>query len=360
MGHTVPKHGASMHLGRLRARLASPLTEVMSTESGKVDVVNIGVTWKMVKMLCAPYKEPQDLLKFLERLDSDMIIPNANLADGADLVSPVVMAKLIDNPETVLVIYGKVEPVWDAPQTVLETPGIAENDYWYEKVQVCYWLPGAGKTGKGGIQVKALVLLAGVKIKKKVSTTLWDCEAFQCLCHLATPHYKSKPYIRLRRRERDEPGLMPLVLYTWMATLIRTKDRSENVIIFHRDVHMAAKVAALDDPPQVCSLQLTKQKRSDWARSYHHEVTQRVQAGIDQTRLAHCELWIQFGMPTWVEEENVGYARLEVSTAEEPSQHAHKEVAYEDLDDPEDDDDDPPLTGSDGRSPRKSTQVRAF
>ena len=39
-------------------------------------------------------------------------------------------------------------------------------------------------------------------------------------------------------------------------------------MIFDRDVHMAAKVAALDDPPQVCSLQLTKQKWSDWARSY--------------------------------------------------------------------------------------------
>ena len=51
------------------------------------------------------------------------------------------------------------------------------------------------------------------------------------------------------------------MLYTWMATVMRTKDRTENVIIFDRDVHMAAQVAALDDPPQVCSLQLTKQKR---------------------------------------------------------------------------------------------------
>ena len=131
----------------------------------------------------------------------------------------------------------------------------------------------------------------------------------------------------------------PLVLYTWMATLMRTKDRTENVMIFDRDVHMGAKVAALDDPLQVCSLQLTKQKRFDWARSYHHEVTQRVQAGIDQTRLAQCELWIQFGMPMWVEDEHVGYARLEVSVAEEPSQHAHAEVGDEDLEDPEDDDD---------------------
>ena len=156
-----------------------------------MDVVNIEVTGKVVKMLCAPYKDPQDLLKFLEALNTDVIILNANLADAADPMSLVVMAKLIDNPETVLVIYGEVETVWDALQTVVETPGIAGNDYWYEKVQVCYWLPGAGKTGKGGIQLKTLVLLAGVKIKKKVCTTLLDCGASQCLCHLATPPYKS-------------------------------------------------------------------------------------------------------------------------------------------------------------------------
>ena len=191
MGNTHPKHGSSIHLDRLRARLASPLTEVKSTESGKVDVVNIEVTGKVAKMLCAPYKDPQDPLNFLEALDTDMIILNANLADGAHPVSPVVMAKLIDNPETVLVIYGEVETVWDALQTVLETSGGAENNYLYEKVQVCYWLPGAGKTEKGGIQVKALVLLAGVKIKKKVCTTLSHCQAWQSLCHLATPHYRS-------------------------------------------------------------------------------------------------------------------------------------------------------------------------
>ena len=169
------------------------------------------------------------------------------------------------------------------------------------------------------------------------------------------------PYLGLGRRERDKPGFMPLVLYTWMATLMRTKDRTENVMIFDRDVHMAAKVAALDDPPQVCSLQLTKQKRSDRAWSYHHEVTQRVQAGIDQTRLAQCELWIQFGMPMWVEDEHVGYTRLQVSAAaEEPSQHAHGEGGDEDVDEPGDDDDEPLLTGSDRQSPRKSTQARAF
>ena len=180
-GHTFPKHGASMDLGRLRAPLASSLTVVKSTESGNVDGLNIEATGKMVKMLCTPYKDPQDPLKFLEALDTDMIILNANLADGADSVSPVVMAKLIDNPEAVLVIYSKVSPPWDALATVPEAPGIAENDYWYEKVQVCYWLPGAGKTGKGGIQVKALVLVAGVKIKKKVCTALLDCEASHSL-----------------------------------------------------------------------------------------------------------------------------------------------------------------------------------
>ena len=137
---------------------------------------------------------------------------------------------------------------------------------------------------------------------------------------------------------------MPLVLYTWMAILMRTKDRTENVMIFDRDVRMAAKVAALDDSPQVCSLQLTKQKRSDSARSYHHEVMQRVQAGINQTRLAQCELWRQFGMLMRVEEEHVGYAHLEVSAKEKLSQHAHAQVADQDLEDPGDDDDEPLLT----------------
>ena len=181
MGHTFQKHGASMDLGRLRARLASPLTEVKSTESGKVDVLNIEDSGKMVKMLCAPYKDPQNPLMFLGVLDTDMTILNANLADGAYSVSPVAMAKLIDNPETVLVIYGEMSPVWDTLAILLEAPRIAENDYWYEKVQMYYWLPGASKTGKGGIQVKALVLVAGVKIKKNVCTTLLDCEASHSL-----------------------------------------------------------------------------------------------------------------------------------------------------------------------------------
>ena len=85
-----------------------------------------------------------------------------------------------------------------------------------------------------------------------------------------TSRYSSSqiaPYIGLGRRECDEPGFMPLVLYTWQATLMLNRDRSDNVMIFDRNVHMAAKVAALDDPPQVCSLQLTKSKRADWARS---------------------------------------------------------------------------------------------
>ena len=89
-----------------------------------MDVVNIEVSGKIVKMLCTPYKDPQDPLKILEALDTDMIILNANLADSADPVSPVVMAKLIDNPETVVVIYGELEAVWDALQTVLVTSGM--------------------------------------------------------------------------------------------------------------------------------------------------------------------------------------------------------------------------------------------
>ena len=166
-----------MHVGRLRARLALPLTEVKSKKSGNVNVLNIKARRKMAKMLCAPYKDPQDPLKFVETLDTDMIILNANLADGADSVSPAVIAKLIDNAKTVLVIYGEVSPVWNALATVLEVPGIAENNYWYDKLQVCYWLPGAGETGQGGIQVKALVPVAGVKIKKKECTTLLYPEA---------------------------------------------------------------------------------------------------------------------------------------------------------------------------------------
>ena len=34
----------------------------------------------MVKMLCAPYKDPQHPVKFLEALETDMIFLNANLA----------------------------------------------------------------------------------------------------------------------------------------------------------------------------------------------------------------------------------------------------------------------------------------
>ena len=103
-----------MDLGRLRARLASPLTEVKSLESGEVDPLNSEAGGKMVKMLCAPYRDPPDPLEFLEALDTDMTILNANLADGANSVSPVVTAKVIENPKTVLVIYGGVSPAFDA------------------------------------------------------------------------------------------------------------------------------------------------------------------------------------------------------------------------------------------------------
>ena len=56
----------------------------------------------------------------------------------------------------------------------------------------------------------------------------------------------------------------------------------------------------------------------------------------------------------------MGYTRPEVSAAEEPSQHAHAEGGDKDVDEPGDNDDEPLLTGSDRRSPRTSTQVRAF
>ena len=85
-----------------------------------------------------------------------------------------------------------------------------------------------------------------------------------------------------------------------------------------------------------------------------------MQAGIEQTRLAQCELWIQLGMQMWVEDEHVGYTLLEVSASEEPSQHAHAEGADGDVDVPGDNDDELLLIESDRRSPRKSTQVLAF
>ena len=100
--------------------------------------------------------------------------------------------------------------------------------------------------------------------------------AFPLVSRYASP--KIPPYIGFGCHERHEPGFMPPVLHTWLATLMRNRDRSDNVVMLDRDVHMAAKVAALDDPPHVCSLQWTKSKPSDWAGSYHQEVTQRAQA----------------------------------------------------------------------------------
>ena len=154
-----------MDLGRLCARLATPMTEVKSMESGKVDVLNIEDGRKMVTMLCTPNKDRQDPLQFLEELETDMVLLNENPVDGADCVSPVVMAKFIDKPETLPALYRQVSPTFDALQTVLEAPGIREHEYWHAKVQVCHRLPGAGKTGKGGIQVTAWVLVTGVKVQ---------------------------------------------------------------------------------------------------------------------------------------------------------------------------------------------------
>ena len=56
----------------------------------------------------------------------------------------------------------------------------------------------------------------------------------------------------------------------------------------------------------------------------------------------------------------MGYAHLEVSTADKARQKAHVEVADEDLEDPEDDNDEALVPQPDRRSPRKSTLVQAF
>ena len=65
-------------------------------------------------------------------------------------------------------------------------------------------------------------------------------------------------------------------------------------------------------------------------------------------------------MPIWVEDKNVGYAHLEVTTPEKASERAHAEVGDEDLEDQEGDDDDALLLQHAWRSSRDSTQVRAF
>ena len=52
---------------------------------------------------------------------------------------------------------------------------------------------------------------------------------------------------------------------------------------------------------------------------------------VNHTRLAPCELWIQFGMAMSVKDENVAYAHLGVWTSEEASQKAHTEATDEDL-----------------------------
>ena len=173
MGHTFPEHGASMHIDCLRALLASPLTKVKSTKFGNADVLNIQAGAKMVKMLCTPHKGPQDPLKSLEALETSMIILNANLADGADSVSPRVLEKLSDNFETVLVINCESLPMFD----VLEAPCIAEKNYWYQKVQVCHWLPGARQDRKRRISSETTCSGGRLKIEKKVCTLLSDCEA---------------------------------------------------------------------------------------------------------------------------------------------------------------------------------------
>ena len=223
MGNTLPKRGELMDLGLLCARRARPLTEVKSTESRKLDVRNIEAYGKMVKMSWAPYKDPQDLLKFLDALETDMSVLNANLAPGADSVSPVVMTKLIDNLKTVLAIYGEVLPAFDALQRILEAPGIGEHDYWSEKVQVCHWLQGASQTGKGG---SSECTGCGRRCKDQ-EKGMYNAFGLRPLTFPLASRYSSPqipPYIGLGRRELDEPGLMPLVLYTWLETVMWNRD----------------------------------------------------------------------------------------------------------------------------------------
>ena len=79
---------------------------------------------------------------------------------------------------------------------------------------------GAGKTEKGRFQVKALVLLAGVMIRKK---GMYNGVELPGLAMPMPSRYSSlqiPPFIGLGRRERDERGFRPLVLYTRMTMLI--------------------------------------------------------------------------------------------------------------------------------------------
>ena len=140
------------------------------TESGKVDALNVGAGGRLVKMRGAPYKDPQDTIKFLEPMETDVVIVNGGLADGEDPVSRVIVVQLMESREMVLAIYGEVKPTFEASGS--STARAFDHVYWYEKIQVCYWLPGVGKHSRG-IQHKVLVLVSGAMLKKKVHFPPW-------------------------------------------------------------------------------------------------------------------------------------------------------------------------------------------
>ena len=193
-----------------------------------------------------------------------MILLNANLAHGAHCVSSVVTTMFINNREIVVAIYAEVSPALDALQTVLEAPGLVEHDYWHENVGGVSLAEGPRQDGERRDSSKSTGSAGRCKDQEKVMYNAFRLQSLTfpltcCLSSLQIP-----PYSSLGRRERDEPGFMHLVFFLWLATLMRNRDRSDNGMILHRDVHMAAKMAALDYPPQVCSLQLTKSKRMDW------------------------------------------------------------------------------------------------
>ena len=92
-----------------------------------------------------------------------------------------------------------------------------------------------------------------------------------------------------------------------LVTMLSGKEGADCVMIFNVDVHIFKKIGAVDHQLVVCSLKLMKEKRAHSARRFHHELTQCFQAGVDETCFAKCELWFKFGIPLWVEGEQVGY-----------------------------------------------------
>ena len=159
-----------------------------------------------------------------------MICLDANVAEGADCLSPVVMAKLVDIPETVLAIYGEVSSVFDAVQTVLEAHEIAENDYWHEKSPPVSLATGRRQDGTRRDSSECTGSRGRCDdYSNEVPTTPYNAFRLQGLATPLTSRLSTlqiPPYNSLGRRERDELGFMPLILYTWLATLVRKRDHS--------------------------------------------------------------------------------------------------------------------------------------